>query len=95
MLSANEGGSVQYTGSDYGALAAASTLVAGADNLVAGESADAQLTARSAIQQAGATVGAQGAQALSLITKPAIIIVGILALVLIVGAYFFRRKRAD
>ncbi len=92
-LSASSGGMVSYSGSDFGAISAASSIISMAEQLVAQGAADSQVTARMAIGDAGATVRQQGAGALALITKPFLIFVALLLVAWWILAG--RKKRKD
>lgn len=79
VISAGEGSSVTVNGSDYGALAAAQSLVSQAVDLSKFAVGDTLGVASEAIRQGTDTVQKQGAGALALITKPFIWIAAIVA----------------
>jgi hypothetical protein len=93
VMNAGEGSTLTYNGSDYGAIAAATTVFGNALNLASSAAHDSQITSRLLSSQAQDTVAAQGAQALNLITKPLIWIVGLIVAAWILIAFFKRDKK--
>lgn len=93
QLSASQGSTVTYNGSDYGAIAAATTIFGAAQQLVAAGAADSQTTARIALAEGAQAVQDQGAGALKLITTPFIWAAGIAALVILGAVWFFSKRK--
>ncbi len=91
VLNAGEGSTLNYTGTDYGATAAATAVFGQALQLAQSAAHDSQITGRLFGLAAQDTIKEQGAGALNLITKPFLWAAGIIA-VTIVLIFFVSRK---
>lgn len=93
ILAGGADSTISYTGSDFGAMQAALAVFQRAEDIIYAQSADSQITARQALQQAQKTVGEQGAGALALITTPFLWVAGIAGVCVLAFFYFANKKK--
>lgn len=92
IISIGKEGSLTYSGSDYGAIAAATGISEKALNLVQASAYDSQVTARMALERGADLTAAQGPGLLTMLSKPFAWVVGLAIVVVGFVIYKWRSR---